>query len=199
MSDLTVHTLPPADGFDAETQRIPAYLFASLEDQTALLREAVEGLEPRHLEWQHAHGHNTIGMLLAHMAIVECYWSAIAPKGFKPREADGGAEFRRLLGVGIEADGMPLAPGGAHPESLRGWVLGEYLALLEKGRACVRGYLLERSDTGLGERYRLAHRSVELSHGWTCYHILEHFSGHFGQVLLIRHQLRDTGLIPAKS
>jgi hypothetical protein len=26
---------------------------------------------------------------------------------------------------------------------------------------------------------------------WVLYHMLEHFSGHYGQILLLRHQYRD--------
>jgi len=31
---------------------------------------------------------------------------------------------------------------------------------------------------------------------WILYHVLEHFAGHFGQVLLVKHQMRDAGVLP---
>ena len=31
----------------------------------------------------------------------------------------------------------------------------------------------------------------EINVRWVLYHMLEHFSGHYGQILLLRHQYRD--------
>ena len=57
-----------------------ALLMASLDDQHALLVRDLEGITPAELEWQQRAGMNTIGMLLAHIAIVEVFWTQVGPE-----------------------------------------------------------------------------------------------------------------------
>src|SRR5262249_45340098 len=134
---------------------------------------------------------NTIGMLLAHLAIVEAFWVSIAERAPEPD-----ALLRKTLGIGSDDDGMPLAPGGRPPAGLKGRTFKYYLNLIRRARArtrrTVRGYRdadLARSITRTrrnGQRQRLSPR-------WILYHVAEHFSGHYGQVLLLRHLYRDRG------
>src|SRR5262245_1349337 len=51
-----------------------ALLIALLDDQSALLAKDIADITPDELQWQAKPGMNTIGMLLAHMPIVEVYW-----------------------------------------------------------------------------------------------------------------------------
>ena len=161
---------------------------AHLDDQTKLLAKDLKDLTPAELQWQPKRGTNTIGMLLAHLAIVEVFWLHIA-EGTATDE-----NLEKSLGIGVDDDGMPLAAGGAPPEGLAGKPFMYYMKLMRRARAhtrrIVRGYRdadLARSITRTrrnGQRQRVSLR-------WILYHVAEHFSGHYGQVLLLRHLYRD--------
>ena len=53
-----------------------ALFVGMLDDQLRLLTEDTRGLTVEQLAWQPAPGMNTIGMLLAHIAIVEVFWTS---------------------------------------------------------------------------------------------------------------------------
>src|SRR5216117_674563 len=57
-----------------------ASCLAQMDDQLRLLTEDTRDITPEELEWQPKPGMNTIGMLLAHNAIVEVFWTLIALK-----------------------------------------------------------------------------------------------------------------------
>ena len=188
------HLLESDPAFDPTHQAQVGLLTASLDDQLRRLRESVEGLSVEALEWQSAPGMNSIGMLLAHLALVEVWWIDVVPR--KPgRWAEAEPRFQEVLGLRAQDDGIPLAADGAHPDALRGVDLAGYLDLLAKARACVHTALRRWSDADLDDVVVTPYR--RLSKRWILYHVLEHFAGHFGQILLIRHQLRDAGLVAA--
>ncbi len=167
-----------------------ALVIASMDDQTRLLWDDLEGIGPEELAWQAAPGMNTIGMLLAHLAIVEAWWTMVIVEDKKGDEAD----VRPILGIGDSDDGMPLPAGAAPPAALVGKDLAFYRGLLEKARAYVRGKVADMTDADLDAeriRPRPDGTQVGISGRWYLYHILEHFSGHYGQILLLRHLHRD--------
>lgn len=184
--------------------REAALLLAALDDQLGLLLADLKGITPAELAWQPRRGANTIGMLLAHLALVEVYWLAVAEGRFEPEKLAAGPEVRarvdaaveRVLGMGFDGDGMPLAPGGTPPRHLKGWTLARYRALLRRARRHisprVRAFRERDLDRMVG-RVRLNGRRSRASIRWILYHVLEHFSGHYGQILLIRHLHRDRG------
>ena len=94
MSDLV---LPPVDGYDADTQRTVAFVAAQLDDQLRRLKASVDGLFTADLEWQQGPGRNTVGMLLAHIAVAEAWWVQAGAKGVKIEINGrlGGAEMAR--------------------------------------------------------------------------------------------------------
>jgi uncharacterized damage-inducible protein DinB len=161
-----------------------ALIMASMDDQSRLLFEDIAGITPEELQWQPEPGMNTIGMLLAHLAIVEVWWTMLIVQKADP------AEVRPVLGIGDDDDGMPL-PEGAKPIALlNGKDLAFYRDLHGKARAYVRKMAAGMTDADLdGEvvRKRPDGTAVGITGRWYLYHILEHFSGHFGQVLLLRH------------
>src|SRR5262245_1694503 len=174
-------TLALPDGF----QTADAALFAAgLDDQLALLTTDLDGASPEELAWQAAPGMNTIGMLLAHLAIVEVFWTQVGLEG-KPQDV------MTPLGIGVDDDGMPVKEGGRPPANLEGRDLAFYLDLLAKARAyfkrAARG--LTRDDLELVRTRMRRDGSTAISHQtrWVLYHVLEHFSGHYGQILLLRH------------
>ena len=164
-----------------------ASFIAQLDDQSERLRHDLEGITPAELAWQPAPGMNTIGMLLAHNAIVEVLWSQAGLLG-QP------IDTAPVLGIDArDGDGMPLPAEGAPPAHLAGRALPYYLDLLERARAFAKQTAMRVTDADL-ERMRTRTRrngqQEEFNERWVLYHMLEHFAGHYGQILLLRHQYR---------
>jgi uncharacterized damage-inducible protein DinB len=185
---VNTRTLTPDPAYDLETQSLVGSWAAGLDDQLRVLRGVVAGLGVAELEWQRSPGHNTIGMLLAHLAIVEVYWiRAIAAGVTGEREVD--AVVRGVLGIGMADDGIPLAAGGGHPAVLAGRGVDAYLTLLDGARAATHDVLRSWRDDELGRTCEV--KDARVSRGWIVYHVLEHFSGHLGQIRVILRDLRS--------
>jgi uncharacterized damage-inducible protein DinB len=161
---------------------------AHLDDQTKLLAKDLEDITPAELQWQPKRGMNTIGMLLAHLAIVEVFWLHVT-EGHATE-----ANMRKSLGVGTDDDGMPLPPAGTPPRGLSGLPFKYYLNLIQRGRRQTRRILKGYRDVDLARSITRTRRNGQrqrVSLSWILYHLAEHFSGHYGQILLIRHLYRD--------
>lgn len=179
-------------GFDPAANPRVASFAGQLDDLLVRLRKAVAGLETRHLEWQPQTGMNTIGMLLAHLAVVDVWWMRIAPHGIPVEDSE--PIMREIIGIGMDDDGLPLPVHGRHPASLAGKPLEEYLGMIDRARAATNAELQRWSDADLATTFRLRDRVI--TREWTVYHVIEHFAGHFGQILLLEHMMRDAGLLP---
>ena len=182
--------VPP--GYDLAANPRVASFAAQLDDQLRRLRQDVAEFEVRHLEWQPQAGVNTVGMLLAHLAVVDVWWLHIAPRQIP--EADHDRVFRELIGIGGDDDGLPLAQDGRHPATLAGRSLDAYWQMIDGGREAAHNTLRAWKDGELAGTYPLRDRII--SREWTVYHVLEHFAAHYGQVLLLKHLMRDAGLLP---
>ena len=166
-----------------------ALQLGALNDMTRrLFAEDLDGVTKDELAWQSAPGCNTIGMLLAHFAIVETFWTQV---GVDRRDT---YDIQPLLGIGMDDDGIPMPPGGACPRHLKARSLDWYRNLLDISRKYVvrRWSRLEDGDmTKPVNRTRRDGSKAITDPRWILYHIVEHFGGHQGQILLIRHQYRD--------
>jgi len=162
---------------------------AQLDELTDRMRSDTRDLGRAELEWQPAPGMNTIGMLLAHIAIVEVWWIENAVRGVGGPEV----EFQRLLGIGRDDDGMPMPPRGKPPAVLRGKTLSFYWGRIERGRRNLRAAVRALSPRDL-DRVRRRLRRDGKTHvynvRWVLYHLVEHLAGHYGQILLLRHARR---------
>ncbi|HEV8129398.1 MAG TPA: DUF664 domain-containing protein [Candidatus Eisenbacteria bacterium] len=163
---------------------------AQLDDQLERLREATRGLTPEDLMWQPEPGMNTIGMLLAHLAVVEVWWTMFVIEG-KTETTD--EDFRGVLGIGADDDGLPLAEKAPPFPLLDGKDLAFYDNLLDRARNYFKRVTKDRTEEDMERTFQrtrpdgtIRERNVR----WFYYHILEHFAGHFGQILLLRHLLR---------
>lgn len=190
---MTERKLTFPEGYDPVAQRQIGSFAAQLDDQLTLLQKAVAGLETRHLEWQPHPGVNTIGMLLAHLAVVETFWFNVAPLEM-PLEPQGDDLILATIGIRMDDDGLPLAADGRHPATLAGKDLADYLQMLEKARRAIHATLRRWYDSELSVMYQRGDRQI--SREWTLYHVLEHFAAHFGQILLVKHLMRDAGVLP---
>ncbi|MEW5794797.1 MAG: DinB family protein [Candidatus Zixiibacteriota bacterium] len=187
--------LASPEGYDSSSQRVLAYFAAQLDDQLRRLEDSVAELDTRHLEWQPHPGVNTIGMLLAHLAVAEVYWINVAPAQM-PLTPDGDNLILETIGIRMDDDGLPLAADGCHPATLSGKSLSDYLAMLDKTRASTHATLRTWRDADLDTGYRL--RDMSVTPAWTLYHVLEHLAGHFGQILVLKHLMRDAGVLEKK-
>ena len=165
-----------------------ALVVASLDDQSRLLFDDLKGATPDELQWQPQPGTNTIGMLLAHMAIVEAWWTLVIVAKADPDDV------RPILGIGNDDDGMPIRPGASRIALLDGKELAFYRDLHAKARAYFTKLAAGMNEADLVAetlRKRDDGTEVGISGRWYLYHVFEHFSGHYGQILLLRHLYRD--------
>ena len=181
MQTIVRSHIAPLEGF---LSREAGSFLAQMDDQLRLLRERTRDLTPEDLMWQPALGMNTIGMLLAHLAIVEVWWTRFVLEGKADFEVDD------ILGIGGDDDGLPLAPNAPAFPLLNGKDIAFYDDLLDRARAYLKRVAKDHPDEEM-EREIPRERpdgSVRLLNvRWYYYHILEHFSGHFGQILLLKH------------
>jgi uncharacterized damage-inducible protein DinB len=182
-------------GYNNSSQRIVALFAAQLDDQLRRLKETVAELGTAHLEWQPHPGVNTVGMLLAHIAVAEVYWINVAPAGI-PLEPDGDNLILKTIGIRMDDDGLPLKPDGRPPAPLVGKSLTDYLNMLDKMRTASHATLRTWQDTDLDRGYPL--RDITVTRSWTLYHVLEHFATHYGQILMLKHLMRDAGVLERK-
>lgn len=189
---MEIRALPQVPGYDPQSQRIVALFAAQFDDQLKLLRDSVKDLTVSQLEWQPRAGVNTVGMLLAHLAVVEVFWITVATKEI-PLEPDGDDLTLKTIGIRMDDDGLPLKPDGKHPQTLAGKSAADYLAMIDRARASVHAVLRTWPDSQLEATFARDKRSITRS--WTLYHVLEHFAGHYGQILLLKHLMRDAGVL----
>ncbi|MFM7231975.1 MAG: DinB family protein [bacterium] len=191
--------LRPARGRSREAMTF----LAQMDDLRALLWADLRGATAAELEWQPRRGTNSIGMLLAHLAVVETYWIEVALGRFSPaslRTVGGDFEvmkerfLRPVLGIHPDDDGLPLPPNGRPPAALAGWTLARHRRLSDRARAHVTAAVRALGDADLDRfvvRQRMDGSRTRIRVRWILYHIVEHYAGHYGQVLLLRHLYRD--------
>jgi len=185
-----------ADGF--KSQQIGLFV-AQLDDQNRRLLEDIHDITPAELDWQSAPGMNTIGMLLAHIAIVEVWWMHVGPLAKGSAEA-AGEPLPGIIGLRLEDDGMPIEKaGGQPPTNLAGRDRSFYEDVLRKARSFTKEIMVSLTDNDLDRTGSLKRRDGSTGTytvRWVLYHVLEHEAAHYGQVSSIRHQYRDANKKP---
>lgn len=172
-------TLKTHEGYDALRAPVVSTAAAQLDRLLASLRRLVREATVAQLEWQLRPGVNTIGILLAHVAITEAHWVAMFGHGVG--EAD--EIVRAVIGIGIDDDGMPLPPDGTHPQSLAGKTVAGYFDMLDRARAATHRLLRVWDDSSLEETTTID--GGDISRAWMLYHLMEHFAHHRGQIALL--------------
>lgn len=173
--------LPLPTGFRSPSA---AFVMAGLDEQLAQIRRDVAVLSPADLERQHAPGMNTIGMLLAHIAVAETHILHIGVLARPDSDVQG------VIGITMDDEGMPLPPDGAAAPALAGKDLAFFDDLLTRARAETRRALLplEESDFDrqvVRPRPDGSQRIFDVR--WIVYHLLEHQAGHHYQIKLLLH------------
>lgn len=182
-----------------EDQSQIALFVAQLDDQSRRLRKTVEACGVADLEWQPGRGRNSAGMLLAHVAMTEVFWTGVA-SGRAPDRTSADSHCREVLGVGLDDDGMPAPEDGGHPSALAGWDLPRYLDLVQRARVRLKAEVAAWRDADLTAMQPYASQLAdgtefrgEYSREWILYHLLEHLSQHAGQVALVLAMRRARG------
>ena len=172
-----------------------ALFVSQLDDQNRRLVEDTRDMAAPQLEWQSGPGMNTIGMLLAHIAIVEVFWTKIGlVQGGFVEQSRVRDEITQILGIGMDGDGMPLKKDGLPPKSLAGCNREFFEQLLSKARAFTYQHTKGLDDADLDRSSSIARSDGSkgtYTVRWVLYHLLEHEAAHYGQLSLIRHQYRD--------
>ena len=165
---------------------------AQLDDLTRRLRDDIREAMPEQLAWQPAPGMNTVGMLLAHIAVAETYWASIA--------AERAFVCEQVLGIGADDDGMPMADGALPPAGLAGKTTAWYFDLLMKARANTVALIAPLTTAEITRTMELRRRDgkIAINGHWILYHMVEHLGGHYGQINLLLHMQR-AGIAPASS
>jgi len=191
---MSTVSLPIPDGYDFETSPVVSTTAAELDALLATLTRRVGEATPEELEWQLRPGMNTIGMLLAHLAVVEVYWVEAVGRGIDSEE-EANRIIQGVLGIRMEEDGMPIPENGTHPLSLAGKTAADYLEILRRARSATHQSLRSWDDRRLAETRTVDGREVSLA--WLLYHLVEHFSYHLGQIAQLDSLRRR--LQPARS
>lgn len=182
---IVKHHIRPLRGY--RNPEVASFL-AQYDDLSGNLWKDLEGITPAELAWQPKRGMNTIGMLLAHLAIVEAFWIQRATTG------EDDPELERVLGIGVDDDGMPCPADGGPPRVLKGWTYARFRALEAKARAFAKRRTRAFTAADLERKIRADRRDGlrrSFSVRWILYHLLEHYAGHYGQILLVRHLYRE--------
>ncbi len=177
-------------GYNLKTQSRIGLFAAQLDDQLRRLRKHVKSLTVPQLEWQLRPGMNTVGMLLAHLALVEVWWITVAPQGLS-WEPDGKKIVKKVCG--FDDDGLPAPADAPHVDYLQGYTIEKYLSVLAKMRRITHRELRSWRDRDLDKVFGPG--KWQISRLWSLYHVLEHFAGHYGQILLLKHLMRDAGVL----
>ena len=185
MTSPNRYALEPGTGFRS---REAALFVAQMDDQSRRLIEDTRALPPAALEWQPAPGQNTMGMLLAHIAYWEVFWTRMVLED-RPMPF----EVRDVLGLDRGDVGTPLAADGRPPEALAGKDVAFFHGLLARARAHTHEVARILTDADL-ER-EVSRQRPDGSHNlltvrWALYHMLEHLAAHYGQVNLMKHLQR---------
>lgn len=182
------HYLNLPEGYDLDNQKVLVHFAAQLDAQLAQLKKAIDGVTVEQLEWQSGPGMNSIGMLLAHNAIVETFWVSVAASGYQP-EPEGHEIIHGIIGIRGNDDGLPLPDDGRHPKTLKNKTLEEYLQMLDSAREATHRILKGWTDDDLNSTFVLEEKH-EFTRGWMVYHVLEHFISHLGQIRMLKHLMK---------
>ena len=178
-------SLAAPQGYDPNSQAVVGMMAAIFDDQSRRLQGTLAGLEVEHFEWQERPGRNTIGMLVAHLAVGEFgAFQVVVQPGLTP------AEYKRVNygHLGVDIDGIaPLK--GTHAASLKGRDLTGYLDLLERARTATHEVLTTWHDPALDTIISVP--GMTYSRRWLLYRILDHFAGHVGQIDSLLQRMRD--------
>lgn len=154
------------------------FLWALLDDTTAMRRREIGDLPVDAIVWQPAPGSHSIGAVLLHMADAEQGWL---------HEVAGGTVRTQAQRDRVLADATD--PFGGSWPTPPAMPLADLYAILDETRARSRELIGSIADP---ERaFVLGERSVTLR--WVLKHVITHEAYHYGQVALLAHLWKTRG------
>lgn len=180
-------TVPPANTMQPLPLRIEptagyapniGRLVGMLTYARATTLAAVRGLSPAELDHLHDAESNSIGALLAHIAVVERSYQILT------------FEDRLLSAEENERWAAALTLGEAGRRTLRGRTLDEYVDELSATRAATLEALAVRDDDWLE---RSVSQAPKINAHWAWFHVAEDEINHRGQIRWLRARLPRTG------
>jgi len=182
MSPIVETRIVTPEGF---TSRDVARFLWQMDEQRRLTLDATRALAPADLEWQHAPGMNTIGMLLAHVAFTEANLAQVGLLG----EPMGHPQDE--IGITDTDAGVPLPPGGRPPATLAGRPIAWFHDVLARARALTHRAARPLGDADLDVVIQRPPRPDgtvrRFDRAWVLYHLIEHEAGHRAQIQLLKH------------
>jgi hypothetical protein len=174
----------PAEGYPSPSVALEV---AEIADVHAQLRATIRGLPPAAFAWQAAPRTNTIGMLVAHIALAEVNLAQVVllaePKGHTPD----------VLGLTTDDDAMPIEQyGGTPPAALSGKDDAFFLALIDRTEAHTFAACRALREEQLGEPVVRPPRpdgtQRVFDRRWALHHMVEHAAQHLGQMHVLKRQ-----------
>ena len=140
-----------------------------LEDTRRRTLKTLDGLDPAALDWMPSGGHNTIGALLYHIAVIEADWLYV-----EVLETAFPSEIEALFPYAVRDDAQLLS-------AVRGVPLDEHLARLAAVR---RALLTAFQNMRLEEFQRVRHfpDQYDVTPAWVLHHLMQHEAEHRGQI-----------------
>ena len=180
MSDDLITRLAPPTGYACSHV---ATCIAGIDELRGRILDATRDLSPAQLQWQSAPGMNSIGMLLAHIAVAETHLAQVGLLA----ERDG--HVQDVIGITVEEEGLPLAPGAPASPALAGRDFAFYADLLARSGAHSRKVAAGLTDAQLDVDIERPPRPDGtrriFTRRWALFHMLEHTAGHMGQIQLL--------------
>ena len=182
MSPIVETRLVTPGGF---ASREVARFLAQMDEQRRMLSAATRGLSPADLEWQMRPGMNTIGMLLAHVALTEANLAQVGLLG------EPAGHPHDVIGITQADEGMPLPAGGLPPQTLAGRPLEWFDDVLARARAHTHRAARPFTDADLEVVVQRPPRPDgtvrRFDRAWVLAHLVEHEAGHRAQIQLLKH------------
>jgi uncharacterized damage-inducible protein DinB len=176
-AQVIANRVRPATGFSSVEVAVKV---SEIEAVHALLYAAVRGMSVPQLGDQSAPGRNTIGMLLAHVAVSETHLGQVGLLG----ERDG--HVHDVLGIREDDDGLPLPPDGRPPAALADRDLAFFIDLLERAlthtRTCAAGLREADLGTDIVRPPRPDGTQRIFDRRYILFHMVEHAAQHLGQI-----------------
>ena len=167
---LPSHRIEPLPGYTPTIGR----LVGMLRYARATTLSAVNGLSITQLDHRQDDTSNSIGALLAHMAVVERGYEVLIFEE-RPASAEEMATWEPAITLGADARRM-----------LRGKALDHYVRELAEARRATLELLATRDDVWLEQPLRAA---PALNAHWALFHIVEDEISHRGQIRWLRTRL----------
>lgn len=185
MSRARIDRLVPAPGYPS---REVAISMAQLEELHERIVLAAMPLSPGQLAWQPRPGASTPGMLLAHIAVAETHLTQVGLLG------ETAGHVQDVIGIREDDDGMPLDPDGLPPAILRDKDAAWFAGLLARSLANLRTAAAQLTDEDLDHDVVRPPRPDGtqriFNKRWALWHIVEHTSGHLGQLQMLANLVR---------